>query len=38
MSIADKVAEIKKLISLICDVVPQLVAIVRETISIFREV
>lgn len=38
MSIADKITEIKKLITLICDVVPQLVAIVRETIAIFKEV
>lgn len=38
MSVADKIVEIKKLISLICDVVPQLVTIVRETIAIFREV
>lgn len=38
MSIQDKIVEIKKLISLICDVVPQLVAIVRETISLFKDV
>lgn len=38
MSIQDKVAEIKRLISLICDVVPQLIAIVRDTISLFKEV
>ena len=38
MSIQDKIAEVKKLISLICDVVPQLVAIVRETIALFKDV
>lgn len=38
MSIQDKIVEIKRLISLICDVVPQLVAIVRETIALFKDV
>lgn len=38
MSIQDKVIEIKRLISLICDVVPQLIAIVRDTISLFKDV
>lgn len=38
MSIQDKIQEIKKLISLICDVVPQLVAIVRDTIALFKDV
>lgn len=38
MAIQDKIMEIKKLISLICDVVPQLVAIVRETIALFKDV
>ena len=38
MSIQDKIAEIKKLISLICDVIPQIVAIVRETIGLFKDV
>ena len=38
MSIQDKISEVKKLIALICDVVPQLVSIVRETISLFKDV
>lgn len=38
MTIQDKILEIKKLISLICDVVPQLVAIVRDTIALFKDV
>lgn len=38
MSVQDKIIEIKRLISLICDVVPQLIAIVRDTISLFKDV
>ena len=38
MSIQDKIVEIKKLISLVCDVVPQIITIVRETISLFKDV
>lgn len=38
MAIQDKIAEIKKLVALICDVVPQIVLIVRETISLFKDV
>ena len=38
MSVQDKIVEIKKIITLICDVVPSLVAIVRETISLFKTV
>ena len=38
MSVQDKIVEIKKIISLICDVVPSLVAIVKETILLFKTV
>lgn len=38
MSVQDKIIEIKKIISLICDVVPSLVAIVKETIMLFKTV
>lgn len=38
MSVQDKIVEIKKIISLICDVVPSLVAIVKETIMLFKTV
>lgn len=38
MSVSEKIVEIKKLISLICDVIPQIVAIVKETISLFKTV
>lgn len=38
MSVADKIVEIKKIISLICDVVPSIVAIVKETILLFKTV
>lgn len=38
MSVQDKIVEIKKIITLICDVVPSLVAIVKETILLFKTV
>lgn len=38
MSIAEKVTEIKKIVSLICDVVPQLVLIVKEVILLLKGV
>lgn len=38
MALQDKIVEIKRLISLICDVVPQIIAIVRDTISLFKDV
>lgn len=38
MSVQEKIVEIKKIISLICDVVPSLVAIVKETIMLFKTV
>ena len=38
MSVQDKIVEIKKIITLICDVVPSLVAIVKETIMLFKAV
>lgn len=38
MSVQDKIIEIKKIISLICDVVPSLVSIVKETIMLFKTV
>lgn len=38
MAIQDKIAEIKRLIALVCDVVPQIIAIVRDTIALFKDV
>lgn len=38
MSVQDKVIEIKRLITLICEVVPQIIIIVRDTIALFKEV
>lgn len=38
MSVQEKIVEIKKIISLICDVVPSLVSIVKETIMLFKTV
>lgn len=38
MALQDKIVEIKRLISLICDVVPQIIAIVRDTIALFKDV
>lgn len=38
MSIQDKVTEIKKIVSLVCDVVPQIVLIVKELILLFKTV
>lgn len=38
MSVQDKVVEIKKIISLICDVVPTLVSIIKEVILLFKTV
>ena len=38
MSVQDKIIEIKKIITLICDVVPSLVSIVKETIMLFKTV
>lgn len=38
MSIAEKVTEIKKIVSLVCDVVPVLVTIIKETILLFKSV
>ena len=38
MSIADKVQEIKKIVSLVCEVVPQVVAIIKEVILLFKTV
>ena len=38
MSINEKVVEIKKIISLICDVVPQIVALVKEVVLLFKTV
>ena len=38
MSVADKIVEIKKIISLVCDIVPSLVQIVKETILLFKTV
>lgn len=36
MSIGDKVVEIKRIIGLVCDVVPQLVVIVKEVILLLK--
>lgn len=38
MSVQDKIVEIKKIISLICDVIPTIVSIVKETILLFKTV
>ena len=38
MSIADKVQEIKKIVSLVCEVVPQVVTIIKEVILLFKTV
>lgn len=38
MAIQDKIAEIKRLIALVCDVVPQIISIVRDTIALFKDV
>ena len=38
MSVQEKIIEIKKLITLICDVVPSLVIIIKETILLFKTV
>lgn len=38
MSIADKVQEIKKIVALVCDVVPQIVAVIKEVILLFKAV
>lgn len=38
MSVQEKIVEIKKIISLICDVIPTIVSIVKETILLFKAV
>lgn len=38
MSIADKVQEIKKIVALVCDVVPAIVQVVKEVILLFKSV
>lgn len=38
MSVAEKIVEIKKIISLVCDVVPSLVTIVKEIIILLKGV
>lgn len=38
MSVADKIVEIKRIISLVCDVVPSLVTIVKEIIILLKGV
>lgn len=38
MSVAEKITEIKKIITLVCDIVPSLVQIVKETILLFKTV
>lgn len=38
MSIQDKIVEIKKILNLVCEVVPLLVQVVRDTISLFKTV
>ena len=37
MSISDKVAEIKKLINLICETIPILVSIIKEIIIVVKD-
>lgn len=38
MSVQDKIVEIKKIIALVCDVIPQVIAIVKEVILLFKTV
>lgn len=38
MSIAEKITEIKKIISLVCDVVPSIVSIVKEVVLLLKGV
>lgn len=38
MSVQDKIVEIKKILNLVCEVVPILVTIIKDTISLFRTV
>lgn len=38
MSIQDKIVEIKKILNLVCEVVPLLVAIIKDTITLFKTV
>lgn len=38
MSVQEKIVEIKKIVALICDVVPQIVALVKEVVLLFKTV
>ena len=38
MSIQDKIVEIKKIVGLVCDVVPQIVSLVKEVVLLFKTV
>lgn len=38
MSIQDKIVEIKKIVALVCDVVPQIVELVKEVVLLFKSV
>lgn len=38
MSVQEKITEIKKILQLICDVIPAIVTIIKETILLFKTV
>ena len=38
MSIQDKIVEIKKILNLVCEVVPLICTVVRDTIALFKTV
>lgn len=38
MSVQEKIVEIKKILQLICDVIPVIVTIIKETILLFKTV
>lgn len=38
MSVQEKIVEIKKILNLVCEVVPLLVTIIKDTITLFKTV
>lgn len=38
MSLADKITEVKRIISLVCDVVPSIVTIIKEIVILLKGV
>lgn len=38
MSVQDKIVEIKKILNLVCEVVPILVTIIKDSIALFKTV